>query len=342
VIDWTPSAIAIQLGPIPIYWYGVAYATGLAAGYLLMVRQSRLFGQDANLIGNGLIIVAAAALVGGRLYHVIDQWHLYADDPIKIILPPYTGLGVFGGFITGSIAFLLLARRYRVSIWVWGDIVTPALFVFQAVARWGNFFNQELYGRATDVPWGIAIDCAHRLPEYPCDAFPVATTHFHPLFLYESTSAVIGLIVVLWLSRNPPTWLKTGMLFPITLIWMGSVRFLTEFLRIDSMVWRLGGIPTAQLFGLGFVVVGVFLMWYLHRTSQPVTLVEADADDEDEDDWYDEDDEDDEGYEDDEVDTEDEADTEDAADTEDSGEDEAEWEADEGAAGPEDAREPLT
>jgi len=294
MIDWTPSAILVQLGPIPVYWYGIAYATGLAAGYLLMVRQARLFGQDANLIGNGLIIVAVAALLGGRLYHVIDQWHLYADDPVKIILPPYTGLGVFGGFITGTIAFLLLARRHRVSIWVWGDVVTPALFVFQAVARWGNFFNQELYGRPTDLPWGLAIDCAHRVVEYPCAAFPVATTHFHPLFLYESLSATIGLLVVLWLSRNPPPWLKIGMLFPIALIWMGGVRFLTEFLRIDSIVWRLAGIPTAQLFGLGFVAVGLVMLWYLRRTGQPMTVVEPD-DDDDEDDWWYEDESDDTG-----------------------------------------------
>ncbi len=196
MIDWTPSSIAIQIGPLPLYWYGIAYAVGLAAAYWVMVRQARRFGENAELLGNGLIIVGVAGLIGGRLYHVIDQWQLYANDPIRIILPPYSGLGVFGGFVTGAIAFLYLVRRYRVSVWRWADIVAPGLFVMQAVGRWGNFFNQELYGPPTSLPWGIAIDCAHRVAEYPCATYPLATTHFHPLFLYESLSAVLGAIVL--------------------------------------------------------------------------------------------------------------------------------------------------
>src|SRR5450759_1674065 len=77
MIDFTPSAIAIQIGPLPLYWYGLAYAVGLAAAYVVMVRQARRFGEDPNIVGNGVIVVAVAALIGGRLYHVIDQWALY-------------------------------------------------------------------------------------------------------------------------------------------------------------------------------------------------------------------------------------------------------------------------
>ena len=160
MIDWTPSAIAIQLGPFPLYWYGIGYAVGLAGAYAIMVRQARRFGENPSIIGNSLIVIAIAALAGGRLYHVIDQWQLYQDDLLKIVLPPYSGLGVFGGFVTGTIAFIALTRYYRVSAWRWADIVAPGLFVMQAVGRWGNFFNQELYGPPTTLPWGIAIDCS--------------------------------------------------------------------------------------------------------------------------------------------------------------------------------------
>ena len=125
MIDWTPSAIAIQLGPLPLYWYGIGYAVGLAGAYWIMVRQARRFGENAELLGNGLIIVGVAALIGGRLYHVIDQWQLYASDPLKIVLPPYSGLGIFGGLVTGALAFLYLARRWHVSAWRWADIVAP-------------------------------------------------------------------------------------------------------------------------------------------------------------------------------------------------------------------------
>ena len=101
MLDFTPDPIALQLGPLPVYWYGIGYAVGLAAAYLVMSRLARRAGEDADILGNGLIIVAIAALIGGRAYHVIDQWALYKDDPIKIFLPPYSGLGVYGGIITG-------------------------------------------------------------------------------------------------------------------------------------------------------------------------------------------------------------------------------------------------
>jgi phosphatidylglycerol:prolipoprotein diacylglycerol transferase len=264
MIDWTPGAVALQIGPFSLWWYGLAYAVGLAVAYALMVRQARRLGEDPAIIGNGLIVIAIAALIGGRLYHVIDQWQLYQADLLKIVLPPYSGLGVFGGFVTGTIAFIWLTRHYRVSAWRWADIVAPGLFAMQAIGRWGNFFNQELYGPPTTLPWGIRIDCEHRVVDYPCDAFPLLTTHFHPLFLYESLSAVIGLVVILWLTRNPPRWLRTG-----------DARFLLEFLRIGN--WRLADIPTAQIFGAGFVVIGVAALWVRRRQGAPPFLQGTEA-----------------------------------------------------------------
>src|SRR5512143_1813211 len=114
MIDFTPSAIAFHIGPIAVYWYGIAYALGLAAAYFVLVRQARRYGEDPEIVGNGIIVIAVAALVGGRLYHVVDQWVLYKDDPIKIFLPPYSGLGVYGGLVTGILAFIFLVRHYKV------------------------------------------------------------------------------------------------------------------------------------------------------------------------------------------------------------------------------------
>jgi phosphatidylglycerol:prolipoprotein diacylglycerol transferase len=281
MIDWTPSAVALQLGPFSLYWYGIAYAVGLAGAYWAVTRQARMFGQDTRVIGNGIIVIAVAALIGGRLYHVIDQWQqLYANDPIKVILPPYSGLGIFGGFVTGGLAFLYLTRRWHLSAWRWADIVATGIFLMQAAGRVGNFFNQELYGPPTDLPWGIAIDCAHRIVEYPCTTFPLATTHFHPLFLYESLSGLLGAATLLWLATRPRPWLRVGDLAAIMFIWIGGVRFLVEFLRINN--WRLADIPTAQLFGAAFVVLGIGIM-VLRRaqhapTLAPSTFVPPDGD----------------------------------------------------------------
>ena len=271
MIDWTPAPIALQLGPIPLYWYGVAYAVGLLGVYFVATRMAVRYGQNPDYIGNGMIVIGVAALIGGRLYHVIDQFQLYQNDLLKIVLPPYTGLGVYGGMVTGLIAFFYLSRRWHLDLWTWADVIAPAIFVMQALGRWGNFFNQELYGPPTSLPWGIAIDCAHRVVGYPCDTFPLATTHFTPLFLYESVSGFAGAAFLMWLASKPRPRLRRGDLLPIMFIWYAIVRYLLENLRTGN--WRLDGIPTAQLFSIGFIVVSVLLLAYRHRTAPPSDMV---------------------------------------------------------------------
>jgi phosphatidylglycerol:prolipoprotein diacylglycerol transferase len=278
VIDWTPGPIALQVGPLPLYWYGIAYALGLLAVYLVVVRLAVRAGQNPDYVTNGMIVIGIAALVGGRLYHVIDQWAAcgpggpcYSQDLLKVVLPPYTGLGVYGGIVTGLVAFLFLIRRWRLDLWVWADIVPVGMFVMQAVGRWGNFFNQELYGPPTDLPWGIAIDCAHRVAAYPCDAFPLATTHFTPLFLYESLSGAAAAAFLAWLGSRPRPFLRRGDLLGIGLIWYSAVRFTLEFLRTGN--WKLDGIPTAQIFSVGFALLGLAIIVYRHATARPDEIV---------------------------------------------------------------------
>src|SRR5665811_659174 len=123
MIDFTPSSIALQIGPLPLYWYGIAYAVGLAFAYAVMVRQAVRYGQDPAIVGNGLIVIAVAALIGGRAYHVIDQWALYKDDLLKIVLPPYSGLGVYGGIIAGVAVAYGYARWKRQPLLPWADAV---------------------------------------------------------------------------------------------------------------------------------------------------------------------------------------------------------------------------
>ena len=269
MINFLVDPIAFHLGPLPVYWYGIAYAVGLFASYTVLVRQARRFGQDPEIVGNGLIVIAIAALIGGRLYHVIDQWALYQHDLLKIVLPPYSGLGVYGGLITGVIAFIGLVRYHRLSGWVWADIVAPALFTMQAIGRWGNFFNEELYGPPTNLPWGIAIDCAHRVAAYPCETFPEATTAFQPLFLYESVSGLIGAALLIWLSRRRPYPLRPGDQILIFFIWYAVVRFLLENLRTGN--WFVGGIPTAQLMSILFGLGAFLVLVYRHRRPAGAT-----------------------------------------------------------------------
>jgi phosphatidylglycerol:prolipoprotein diacylglycerol transferase len=270
MLDFIPNATAIQLGPLTIGWYGLGYAIGLAAAYLVMVRLARRAGEDADILGNGMIVVAVAALIGGRAYHVIDQWDaLYRSDPVKVFLPPYSGLGVYGGIITGTIAAFLYARYKRVPFLRWADIIAPGLFVMQAIARWGNWFNQELYGSPTTLPWGIPIDCAHRLQDvYPCSSFPEATTRFHPLFLYESISGVLGAIVLIWIGYHLRDRLRPGDILLAFFVWYGVVRFALETFRHDN--WVFFGVPTAQVVSLGFIVPSLVILAWRHRSGHPL------------------------------------------------------------------------
>ncbi len=263
MIDFTPDPIFLQLGPLPIYWYGIGYALGLAAAYQVLIRLARRAGEDAEVVGNGLIVVAVAALIGGRAYHVIDQWQLYKDDLIKIVLPPFSGLGVYGGIAAGFVAVVAYARWKRVPFWRWADIIAPALFTMQAIARWGNFFNQELYGPPTTLPWGIPIECVHRIEAYACGPGFAETTRFHPLFLYESLSGLIGALVLIWLGFHVRSRSRAGDLMLIFFIWYGVVRFSLETLRADN--WTFFGIPTAQVVSLVVIVAAALALAWRHR-----------------------------------------------------------------------------
>jgi len=257
-----PDPIAFSIGPLTIFWYGVCYALGLVAVWLVLSSEARRNGLDLGILANGMIIVAIAALIGGRLYHVIDQWQLYAPNPINIVLPPYSGLGAPGGLLLGTLAGVLYARYKRQSVAVWADVGTLGILAMQAVARWGNFFNQELYGPPTNLPWGIAIDCARRIPEYPCSLYPVATTHFHPLFLYESVSGIIGLIVLIFIARRFPTKLIPGDVALLVLTWYAATRFLLEPFRSDN--WTFFGVPTASIVMATIIVACVGLIVVRH------------------------------------------------------------------------------
>lgn len=269
MLDVTPPSIALQIGPVSVFWYGVCYAVGLALAGWVINREASWRGLATEHLPNGIIVVAIAAVIGGRLYHVIDQWALYKDDPLRIVLPPYTGLGVYGGIILGTIVGVLYIRHKRQPVLAWADAIAPGLFAMQFVARWGNFFNQELYGPPTDLPWGIPIQCGKRIAAYACPAGsdPTATLgqHFQPLFLYESLSGLLGMLVLIWVGRRLAARLRPGDLLLGFFIWYSAVRFALETLRSDN--WTFFGIPTAQLVAGAFMVASLALLAWRHRPA---------------------------------------------------------------------------
>jgi phosphatidylglycerol---prolipoprotein diacylglyceryl transferase len=269
LINITPDPNIVQLGPLAIGWYGVGYVVALAV--LLLVMQSEVIrrGLNPGHVWNALLLVGVLALVGGRLYHVIDQWGpFYSQDPLAAILPPYSGLGLYGGVAGAALGIFIYTRWKKLPLALSLDAIIPGTLFAQGIARWGNFFNQELYGPPTDAPWGIVIECAHRIAEYPCSLYPEATTGFHPLFFYESALNILGGFIALYLSRRFLHRLQPGDLVAFWGIWYGSVRFVLEFLR-EGWNWTLGGIAAAQIAGLIVISIGLAILAWNHRPGRP-------------------------------------------------------------------------
>ena len=277
LISFTPPS-AIQIGPLPIGLYGLGYVLAIAVMLWVSQGEARFRGLDPTLVTGALIPVALCAIIGARLYHVIDQWLDYRDHLAAIVLPPYSGLGLYGGIAGAVVGIAWHVRRHHLPLWLALDVVVPGTLFAQAIARWGNFFNQELYGPPTDLPWGITIDCDHRIGQYLCDgvpALPAATTGFHPLFLYESIWVALGGLVALWLSRRHLPQLRNGDLASFWMVWYGGGRLVLESLR-QGWDWTILGIPTAMLIGVGLVALGVgTVIWRHARPTAPAADMPA-------------------------------------------------------------------
>jgi len=228
--------VAFQIGGISVNWYGILIAIGVLAAISVSLIEARRRSEDTTYVINMALIVVPLGAIGARMYHVIDQWDYYMQNPGLII--GGQGLGIFGAIIGGALGLIIYTRWKKLSAFLWLDIVAPGLVLAQAIGRWGNFFNQELYGYPSDLPWGIYIDPAHRLPGY--ESF----SHFHPLFLYESLWNLLGFTVLMIVGRKLFSRLRDGDIFFLYVIHYGIGRFFLEALKLN--VWTLGGIPTAR------------------------------------------------------------------------------------------------
>jgi phosphatidylglycerol:prolipoprotein diacylglycerol transferase len=268
----------ICIGPIPINFYGIVIVLGAIMGGYIAATESRRRGHDPNIVWDGLLWVVLAGIIGARLYHVFSTpagctealercgWPWYRNHPEDIILGIRDGgLGIFGAVIGGGIAVFIYGRRRRLPILKYLDFAAPALLIGQAIGRWGNLINQELYGPPTDLPWGIPIDAAHRTYEYVDLArYPIETTRFHPLFLYESMLNLLGFVVLIVASRRFGHRLKDGDLILLYFIWYPVVRIFVESYRFDAWI-AAEGLPAATLFSIIAGVAALAILIVRHR-----------------------------------------------------------------------------
>ncbi len=197
----------------------------------------------------GLVWMLILGLLGARLYHVLTPSPSmaavgiyspldYFRYPRQLLSFRSGGLGIYGAIAGGLLAVLLYTRRNRLPTLAWGDLAVVGAALGQAIGRWGNFFNQELYGRPTTVPWAITIDPRHRLPDY------VDFSTFHPAFLYESLWSLLTFFVLLWLTRRRAARLLPGELLALYLVAYALGRTLLELVRLDSRAVPFLGLET--------------------------------------------------------------------------------------------------
>lgn len=266
------TRIALQLGPLSVRWYGVLIAIGMILAIWLGAKEAKRKGLDPQLIWDGALWVIVCGLIGARLYHVISSPNdgsgsgmaYYLQNPLKIIAIWEGGLGIFGGIIGGLIGLLIYLRRRKAPVAPYLDALAPGVLLAQAIGRWGNFFNQELYGPPTGSTWwGVLIGPQFRvragqydftdLGRYPPD------TRFHPTFLYESIWNLIGFAVLMSAARRFGPRLKDGDVAGLYLIWYGAGRMWVELLfRPDA--WTLGALPTAAWVSLGLIAAGIAIL----------------------------------------------------------------------------------
>lgn len=279
-MNFLPNPIAISIPlpfpifgqtSLPIYWYGILIVAGAIAGAFLATIEAKRRKLDPDHVWNALLFALVFGVIGARLYHIISTLsdpnmtalaQQYLSNPITMLNPRTGGLGIYGAVAGGIFGLWIYARYAHLKFWQWVDIAIPGLALGQAIGRWGNFFNQELYGYPTTLPWGIPIDQAHRLPQF---ASLPETTRFVPTFLYESLAMLVVTGVLLFITRRYSDRLKPGdmlllygMLYPL-------VRFFTEMERPDA--WKIADVPTAQIIAVAaFVICGV---WFAYRHTGP-------------------------------------------------------------------------
>jgi phosphatidylglycerol:prolipoprotein diacylglycerol transferase len=228
-------AFTVPIGDFPIYWYGIIVTLGIAAGAWWAGREVGRRRQNVDEFYNGLILVVFAGYFFARLSFVLldiidGAQYSSLGDVINIRAG---GVNILGGFIGAALVGLAFVRWRRLKFWHYADVAGPALLIAQAIGRWGNLINQELYGPPTELPWGILIDAQYRLPEFGVTQYP-PETRFHPTFLYESVALFVGFVLLIWLNRRyRETW-KPGTLFGLFMIWWGGNRAWIELFRPDQ------------------------------------------------------------------------------------------------------------
>ena len=255
-----PEWQQIPIDIFGLHWriqtYAIMILIGIVVAAIWTSRRLTKRGAEPGVVLDILLWAVPLGIVGARLYHVITHpadYFYEGADLWKVLFIWEGGNAIFGSLIGGAVGAWIGCRWTGLRFWTFADAVAPALLLAQAIGRLGNYFNQELFGLPTNLPWGLEIDAGNK-------AIPVGLpdgTLFQPLFLYEIIWNVIGVVVILWLERK--FRLQWGKVLAVYLVWYGLGRSYLESIRIDPSEFSFLGIPTNVWAAFAAVVLGVII-----------------------------------------------------------------------------------
>jgi prolipoprotein diacylglyceryl transferase len=258
----SPHTGVVHLGPVQLHMYGLTLLVAiLACIWLTGYRWTRL-GGDWDLVTRVAVWGVAFGVLGARLYHDVTSWNEVPTPKWQGMWEVWKGgLGVWGGILFGAIAGAMIVRRSGADVGKFMDAAAPGLLVAQGIGRIGNWWNQELYGKPTKLPWGLKIDPSH----LPADPRYIAYSTFHPTFLYELIWDLVGAALLIYIGRRfrirPPA------LFALYVAWYCFGRFFEELLRIDPAHHIAGLRLNAWVSAILFFAAVIYFV--LHQRRAP-------------------------------------------------------------------------
>ncbi|MBD29614.1 MAG: prolipoprotein diacylglyceryl transferase [Acidimicrobiaceae bacterium] len=265
----SPNSGSIDLGPITLRMYGFMIALGVIAAVWLMGKRFMSKGINPDHASGLAMWIVPAGIIGARVYHVITDWKRFEGNWDEAIQIWNGGLGILGGVLFGIGAAFLYCRKHDLDIKEVMDGVAPALALAQCIGRWGNYFNQELFGRPTNLPWGLEIGQRKRPIEY------AAEDTFHPAFLYESLWNALVVFMLIKLGKTGR--LSSGLLMVAYFAFYSIGRLWIEALRIDEASNLAGLRINIWVFTVVFIVSAVILFVGVRRNITPNQVVNSNA-----------------------------------------------------------------
>lgn len=241
--------IAFSLFGFEVRWYGILTALALITGFTVVYFIAKYRGHRAEEVLNFAPFAVVSSVIFARLLHVIVNWSYYANHPLYIFAFRRGGLAIQGAMIGGVLALIIFCKVRKLDFWLWADIFSPGLILGQAIGRWGNFFNQEAYGKPINLHWNFFyIAEANRLEGYR------SYEYFHPTFLYESIAnfLLFGLLLLMHrYYKKRPDKIPYGLILAMYLGIYSVYRTFIEYFRIDSSYWG----PVKVVYVIDFLVL---------------------------------------------------------------------------------------